>query len=116
MHCPHSTKIVVSQNRYDVLVKGVRPSAWVRSPSTTLTSAHPRQVLAEAAKKVKATFGFKLVRAPQKYFPAAKFKDCFYLVNELGNPNHRADVLNEAAPELRGLLMVSESFICALPS
>jgi hypothetical protein len=42
-----------------------------------------KQVLAEAAAHVHAVFGYKLVKAPKRHFPQAKFKDGFYLVNDL---------------------------------
>lgn len=42
-----------------------------------------KQVFAEAAAHVRSVFGYKLVKAPKKHFPQAKFKDGFYLVNDL---------------------------------
>lgn len=64
------------------------------------------QVLSEAAKQVHTVFGYKLARAPKKHFRQAKFKDGFYLLNDLPLGKHRSEVLAEASPALRGLLMV----------
>lgn len=70
-----------------------------------------KQVLAEAAKVVRNTFGLKLVRAPRRNFEQAKYKDSFYLINDITNPNFRGDMLESVNPALRGLLMAVVSLV-----
>lgn len=65
-----------------------------------------KQVFFDAAQHVEQVFGYRLVRAPTTLFPQNKYKDCFYLINGLGNPNLRADLLADASTALRGLLTV----------
>mmetsp|Transcript_59380 Transcript_59380/g.112075 ORF Transcript_59380/g.112075 Transcript_59380/m.112075 type:complete len:320 (-) Transcript_59380:126-1085(-) len=64
-----------------------------------------QQVFAEASAQVKAVFGFKVVKAPLQHFPQTKFKDAFYVINDLASSKLRGDVLQESQPALRALLM-----------